>query len=131
MVKGVRKIYRTSANYRKKRNQKILKAFLIIILLAALVFLGYSVAKPIHNFIVSKTGKNVEDEEVWSPPVVTEQIETEAEEENEQNETTEKAEEEKKPVSDTFSAYQAIFSAGSRTDDAPCKTDGRPASCPA
>lgn len=106
MAKGGRKIYRTSANYRKKRNQKILKAFLIIILLAALVFLGYSVAKPIHNFIVSKTGKNVEDEEVWSPPVVTEQIETEAEEENEQNETTEKAEEEKKPVSDTFSAYQ-------------------------
>ena len=84
MAKGGRKIYRTSANYRKKRNRKILKAFFIIILLAALVFLGYSVAKPIHNYIVDKTGENVSDDEVWSPPVVTEKPEENTESDAEQ-----------------------------------------------
>lgn len=105
MAKGGRKIYRTSANYRKKRNRRILKAFFIIILLAALVFLGYSVAKPIHNYILDKTGENVEKEEVWSPPVVTEKIEDNPEEDTVQSET-EAVEEEKKHEPDTFSAYQ-------------------------
>lgn len=105
MAKGGRKIYRTSANYRKKRNRKILKAFFIIILLAALVFLGYSVAKPIHNYIVDKTGENVSDDEVWSPPVVTEKPEENPVSDAEQPET-EAVEEEKKHEPDTFSAYR-------------------------
>lgn len=105
MAKGGRKIYRTSANYRKKRNRKILKAFFIIILLAALVFLGYSIAKPIHNYIMDKTGENVSDEEVWSPPVVTEKPEENQESDAEQPET-EVVEEEKKHEPDTFSAYR-------------------------
>ncbi len=104
MAKGGRKIYRTSANYRKKRNRKILKVFFIILLLAALVFLGYSVAKPIHNFIANKTGENVTDEEVWTPPVMTEQTETEIED------TTQSVEsepvEEKEPKAESFSAYR-------------------------
>jgi len=105
MAKGGRKIYRTSANYRKKRKRKILKAFFIIILLAALVFLGYSVAKPIHNYIVNKTGEKVADEEVWTPPVVTEIVEDNPTGDTEQSET-EVVEEEKKHEPDTFSAYQ-------------------------
>ncbi len=105
MAKGGRKIYRTSANYRKKRNRKILKVFLIIILLAALVFLGYSVAKPIHNYIISKTGESISEDEVWTPPVITEPVDEEPEPE-ETEKTTQPAEEEKKPQTDVFSAYQ-------------------------
>lgn len=105
MAKGGRKIYRTSANYRKKRNRKILKFFLILILLAALVFLGYSIAKPIHNYIVSKTGENVTEEEAWTPPVVTEKPEETTVENPEKEETTQPVEEEKLK-SGKFSAYQ-------------------------
>ncbi len=106
MAKGGRKIYRTSANYRKKRQQKILKAILVIIFLAALVFLGYSVAKPIHNYIVNKSGEKVTEEDVWSPPVVTEQTESKTDETEKTSEATEAVEEEKKNEPDTFSAYQ-------------------------
>ncbi len=105
MAKGGRKIYRTSANSRKRRNRKILKAFFIIILFAALVFLGYSVAKPIHNFIVNRTGENITDEEVWTPPVLTEQTTAETENDEQKNEETEVTEEEKKPKPESFSAY--------------------------
>lgn len=104
MAKGGRKIYRTSANYRKKRNRKILKAFFVIILLAALVFLGYSVAKPVHNYIVNKSGENAAEGEVWTPPVTSGITEEKIEEETEQTET--EIEEEKKQEPDTFSAYQ-------------------------
>ncbi len=116
MAKGGRKIYRTSANYRKKRNRKILKVFLIIILLAALVFLGYSVAKPIHNFIISKTGENTSEDEVWTPPVQTEKVDEEPESESQTEETTQPAEEEKKPQTDVFSAYQLPAEALDSTD---------------
>ena len=105
MAKGGRKIYRASANYRKKRNRKVLKAFFIIILLAALVFLGYSVAKPIYNYILDRTGENVSEQEVWTPPVVTENAEDELPDEMQTAEETEAVEEEKKHNSDTFSAY--------------------------
>ncbi len=105
MAKGGRKIYRTSTNYRKKRNRKILKFFLVLILLAALVFLGYSIAKPIHNYITSKTGENVAEEEAWTPPVVTETAEETTAEINESEEATEPAEEEKVNQG-KFSAYQ-------------------------
>lgn len=106
MAKGGRKIYRTSANYRKKRNRKILKAFLVIILLAALVFLGYSVAKPIHNYIVNKTWENATDEEVWTPPVVTEQTGSETESDTQISEETENADKENNPKAESFSAYK-------------------------
>ncbi len=105
MAKGGRKIYRTSANYRKKRNKKILKAFFIIILFAALVFLGYSVAKPIHNYIVNNTGENFQDEEVWTPPVLTQNTENVPSDEEQNDETTAVADEENKPAVSSFSAY--------------------------
>ena len=94
MAKGGRKIYRTSANHRKKRTRKVLKVILVIILLAVLVFLGYSIAKPIHNYILNKTGENVTEDEVWTPPVVTEKTEETATEENETAETVKPPEEE-------------------------------------
>lgn len=101
MAKGGRKIYRTSANYRKKRNRKIFKVFFIIILLAALVFLGYSVAKPIHNYFENKTDGNTENEEVWSPPVLTQKVEN-----NEDIQPSETVpEEEIKHETEAFSAY--------------------------
>lgn len=105
MAKGGRKIYRTSANYRKKRTRKALKVIFVIILLAVLVFLGYSIAKPIHNYIVSKTGENVTEDEVWTPPVVTEKAEETAVENTEKEEITQPVEEEK-TKSEKFSAYQ-------------------------
>ncbi|MBQ3162677.1 MAG: hypothetical protein IJC04_11205 [Oscillospiraceae bacterium] len=110
MAKGGRKIYRTSANHRKKRTRKVLKVILVIILLAVLVFLGYSIAKPIHNYILNKTGENVTEDEVWTPPVVTEKTEETATEENETAETV-KPPEEEAPAENKFSAYQLPITA--------------------
>ncbi|MBQ8786936.1 MAG: hypothetical protein IJZ61_04805 [Oscillospiraceae bacterium] len=116
MAKGGRKIYRTSANSRKKRTRKAFKVFFVIILLAALVFLGYSIAKPIHNYILNKTGDNIVDEEVWTPPVVTEQNEEDSESETKTEETTQIDEEEKPLSSVKFSAYQLPVTALVSTD---------------
>ncbi len=106
MAKGGRKIYRTSANYRKKRTRKALKVVFVIILLAVLVFLGYSIAKPIHNYIVSKTGENVTEDEVWTPPVVTEKPEETTAGNTEKEEEAVQPVEDEKTRSEKFSAYQ-------------------------
>lgn len=117
MAKGGRKIYRTSTNYRKKRNRKILKAFLIIILLAALVFLGYSIAKPIHNYFLEKTGSGAaEEDKPWTPPVMTEKAEDDAPAETEKEDTTEPVKEETPAAADRFSAYQLPVTALASTE---------------
>ncbi|MBQ5319480.1 MAG: hypothetical protein J6K17_10320 [Oscillospiraceae bacterium] len=114
MAKGGRKIYRTSANHRKKRTRKVLKVILIIICLAVLVFLGYSIAKPVHEYILSKSGESVTEDEVWSPPVVTEKTEAEEADKTEPEETTQPVEEVKKR--ENFSAYQLPETALSSMD---------------
>lgn len=64
-----RKVYRNSSFYRKK---KIKKAFGIaagIFALAVLVFVGYSVAKPIMNYFSSEEIASEVETKPWTPPV--------------------------------------------------------------
>ena len=75
MAKGGRKVYRRAAGNKKKRTMKILKVFFTLVILAVLVFLGYSIAKPIFNYINDKGGVNsAEETKPWTPPVQTEEV---------------------------------------------------------
>ena len=57
-VKGGRKIYRASTNYRKRKARKAAKIFFVILLLAAIVFLGYCVARPVIEYLSDKNGES-------------------------------------------------------------------------
>ncbi|MCH5349246.1 MAG: hypothetical protein J1E40_07975 [Oscillospiraceae bacterium] len=64
-----RKIYRTNAGNRKRRVQKIFKVILAMIVLAALVFVGYCVAKPVYEYITDRDTSEAEETKPWTPPV--------------------------------------------------------------
>ena len=66
MERRGRKIYRTRAGNRKRRTQKFFKALFMIIILAALVFVGYSVGKPIYKYFSERSGKDSAEETVPS-----------------------------------------------------------------
>lgn len=71
MERRGRKIYRTRAGNRKRRTQKFFKALFMIIILALLVFVGYSVAKPVYKYFSERSGKDSAEETVpWTPPVM-------------------------------------------------------------
>ncbi len=71
MERRGRKIYRTRAGNRKSRTQKFFKALFMIIILALLVFVGYSVAKPVYKYFSERSGKDSAEETVpWTPPVM-------------------------------------------------------------
>lgn len=71
MSKKGRKVYRTNSYEKKKRLKKALRILFGMIIIAALVFVGYSVGKPIMNYL-SKEDEGFENqEEPWTPPVVT------------------------------------------------------------
>lgn len=105
--RGGRKVYRTSTNYRKKKTQKAFKVILLIIFLAALVFVGYSIGQPIYEYIADRngTGTAEEDTRPWTPPVQTEENNAVSETTQEETSVTEK-EEEKIPAAASFSALQ-------------------------
>lgn len=114
-----RKIYRTSANHRKKKTRKALKALLLIVILAALVFVGYSIGQPIYEYISNKSGiESAEETKPWTPPVLTEENEETDVTEGKDEETTQPPEEEKKPTmtAGSFSAYQLPLSALESSD---------------
>lgn len=71
MERRGRKIYRTRAGNRKRRTQKFFKALFMIIILALMVFVGYSVAKPVYKYFSERSGKDSAEETVpWTPPVM-------------------------------------------------------------
>ncbi len=73
MANGGRKVYRQGKFIKKQRMKKVFGFFFGTIVFAALVFLGYSVAKPIYNYINSEDVNNItESEPPWTPPVFTE-----------------------------------------------------------
>ncbi len=51
MSKKGRKVYRTNSYEKKKRLKRALRILLGLIVIAALVFVGYSVGKPILNYL--------------------------------------------------------------------------------
>ena len=108
MARGGRKVYRRAAGNKKKRTLKILKFFLTLVILAALVFLGYSIAKPIFNYINDKSGVNsAEEDKPWTPPVQTEEIPEETTvSETEASEEVTAAESAEEKADGGFAAYQ-------------------------
>lgn len=88
---GGRKVYRNSTYNKKKRIKKAIGIFLSIIIIAILIFFGYSIAKPIFNYLNSENITDEEQTEPWTPPVVTDVDENnDAEQENDEqvSETT-------------------------------------------
>lgn len=103
-----RKVYRTRAGNRKRKTQKFFKVLLFIIILAALVFVGYSVGKPIHKYFTERdaNGSAEGDTAPWTPPAVTEETEaSEDDAENTEEDTGSSDEGNGLPKVD-FSAYQ-------------------------
>lgn len=108
MERRGRKIYRTRAGNRKRRTQKFFKALFMIIILAALVFVGYSVGKPIYKYFSERSDKDSAEETVpWTPPVMPDDTDST------EDETTDVPEESTAAPEDSgesrkldFSAYQ-------------------------
>ena len=74
MSKKGRKVYRTNSYEKKKRLKRALRVLLGLIVIAALVFVGYSVGKPILNYL-NKENENTDNvEEPWTPPAVTSEV---------------------------------------------------------
>ena len=105
-----RKVYRNSTNAKKKRAKKAIAFIIAVIILAALVFVGYSVAKPIVNYF------NTESESQgnilpWTPPITDNidsiEIEDETTETENENITNEIEEDDRQDnsISNGFTAY--------------------------
>lgn len=75
MSKRGRKVYRTNSYEKKKKLKKAFHILLGLIVIAALVFVGYSVGKPILNYL-SEENENSDKttEEPWTPPAVTSEV---------------------------------------------------------
>jgi hypothetical protein len=108
MERRGRKIYRTRAGNRKRRTQKFFKALFMIIILAALVFVGYSVGKPIYKYFSERSGKDSAEETVpWTPPVMPDDTySTAGETEDVPEESTYVSEDSVENSKLDFSAYQ-------------------------
>lgn len=74
MSKKGRKVYRTNSYEKKKRLKRALRILLGLIVIAALVFVGYSVGKPILNYLNKENENTNNVEEPWTPPVVTSEV---------------------------------------------------------
>lgn len=102
-----RKIYRTRTGNRKRRTQKFFKVLFTIIILAALVFIGYSVGQPIYKYFSERSERGSGEETVpWTPPVMpddTEDTDSAADDPDEASESTGKTDGE---TAISFSAYQ-------------------------
>lgn len=74
MSKKGRKVYRTNSYEKKKRLKRALRILLGLIVIAALVFVGYSVGKPILNYLNKENENTDKVEEPWTPPAVTSEV---------------------------------------------------------
>lgn len=74
MSKKGRKVYRTNSYEKKKKLKKAFHILLGLIVIAALVFVGYSVGKPILNYLSKENENTDKTEEPWTPPAVTSEV---------------------------------------------------------
>ncbi len=89
-----RKIKRSKINLyprKKTKAQKILGAVLLIIIILAIVFLGYCLGKPLLEFIEKNAGSN-SNSPAWTPPADTSHTEEIAEDPESADVTTSSAE---------------------------------------
>ncbi len=110
MSKKGRKVYRTNSYEKKKRLKRFFQILLALIVIAGLVFVGYSVGEPIIEYL--KNEKQISDEyeqQPWTPAETTENVTTVAEkEENTVNSSTEQSSEavtEEVTISDGLTAF--------------------------
>lgn len=70
-----RKVYRTNSGNRKRKAKQAFKIVFFIIVLAALVFVGYSVAQPVYEYIANRDGSSAKGGEKppWTPPSFAEE----------------------------------------------------------
>jgi hypothetical protein len=68
MSKGGRKVFRNKAHAKRQRIKQAGGIFAAVVGLSALVFVGYSVAKPIFNYINSEDAVSDSEVEPWTPP---------------------------------------------------------------
>lgn len=110
-----RKIYRTNLGNRKKRVRKVFKVLFILIILAALIFVGYSVAKTVVNYLKNNDVSAGEGEKPWTPPVIAdnsgEDVPADSSGEGEKNDAQENDTETDKKYDVRFSAYKLPVSA--------------------
>ncbi|MBD5137838.1 MAG: hypothetical protein HDT24_00720 [Ruminococcus sp.] len=102
-----RKIYRTRTGNRKRRTQKFFKVLFTIIILAALVFIGYSVGQPIYKYFSERSERGSGEETVpWTPPVMPDDTEDTDSASDDPDETSESSDKTNGEASISFSAYQ-------------------------
>ena len=114
MAKRVgRKVYRTNASYRKRKARRAIKIILVIIVLAALVFLGYCVANPVFEYFADRGGESssADGTKPWTPPKAPDENENEADGTEDDNSSEVSEEKQKNPDNDGFSAYRLPVSA--------------------
>lgn len=115
-----RKIYRTNRGNRKKMVRSVFKFLFIAIVLAVLIFVGYSVAKTVVNYLKNNDVSTGESDKPWTPPVFEDNTgegvfaDNSAENENTDNTETDTGEEKKFDV--RFSAYKLPVTALASTD---------------
>lgn len=66
-VKHVKKIYKR----RKTAKQKIFSFVLFLIIVASLVFLGYSIGKPLREYLMNRGNGTADSSSGWTPTVTT------------------------------------------------------------
>lgn len=103
-----RKIYRTRAGNRKRKAQNFFKVLFMILILAALVFVGYSVAQPVYKYFSERSGRDSAEETVpWTPPVMPEDTDaSEISTDDSGGDTTDAPEETNAERKMDFAAYQ-------------------------
>lgn len=73
MAKKGRKIYRAGTYQKRRRLKSIFRGFLSVIAVGALIFVGYSVGKPIIKYL--EEGNEITESEPWTPPATTDLME--------------------------------------------------------
>lgn len=115
-----RKIYRTNRGNRKKMVRSVFKFLFIAIILAVLIFVGYSVAKTVVNYLKNNDMSTSENDKPWTPPVFEdntgEDVSTDNHAEKENTDSTETDTGEEKNFDVRFSAYKLPVTALASTD---------------
>lgn len=115
-----RKIYRTNLGNKKKRVRKVFKILFILIVLAALIFVGYSVAKTVVNYLKNNDVTAGDGSKPWTPPVIADDADEDAAAdssgESKKNDVQENNTETEKKYDVRFSAYKLPVTALASTD---------------
>lgn len=118
-----RKIYRTNRGNRKKMVRSVFKFLFIAVILTVLIFVGYSVAKTVVNYLKNNDVSTGESDKPWTPPVLEDDTVEDVPSDNtggkpkkEDADNTENGKGEEKEFDVRFSAYKLPVTALASTD---------------